>query len=92
MKNEYYDSIKDDYLFCDGKSYTIKYTPNQQDELFDLFFTIGYNYTENKSDEDFQNDLIAFLSFDLIYNYVNSNPNTTVNEVKNYLKITQLPE
>lgn len=92
IKKDYYDSIKDDYLFCDGKSYTIKYIPNKQDELFDLFFTIGYNYTENKSDEEFQNDLIAFLSFNLIYNYVNSNPNTTVNEVKDYLKITQLPE
>lgn len=67
------EDLKDDYLVCDGSSYTIKFNSNKDERrLFDLFFMIGYTYTEGKSDKNFQNDILELLAYNTIYDYVTS--------------------
>ena len=83
---------KDEYLVCDGHEYTLSFifdpTTNAipKSIFFDLFFMIGYTYTENKSDEDFQNDMLHLLAFEEIFNNLRG-----YNDIIERLKITPLP-
>lgn len=87
--------LEDDYLVCDGSSYTIKFDSKDKNKLFDLFFMIGYTYTEGKGDKDFQNDILELLAYDVIYDYVTKQKGEeklTVDEVKNMLANAKIPE
>lgn len=90
------EDLKDDYLVCDGSSYTIKFNSNKDErKLFDLFFMIGYTYTEGKSDKDFQNDISELLAYDVIYDWVTKHEDKeklTVDQVKNMLANAKIPE
>lgn len=87
--------LEDDYLVCDGSSYTIKFDSKDKSKLFDLFFMIGYTYTEGKGDKEFQNDISELLAYDVIYDYVTKQKGEeklTVDEVKNMLSKAKIPE
>jgi hypothetical protein len=89
------EDLEEDYLVCDGSSYTIKFDSKDKSKLFDLFFMIGYTYTEGKDDKDFQNDILELLAYDVIYDYVTKQKGEeklTVDEVKNMLSKAKIPE
>ena len=90
------EDLKDDYLVCDGSSYTIKFISNKDErKLFDLFFMIGYTYTEGKGDKEFQNDILELLAYNAVYDYVTSykgEEKLTVDQVKNMLSTAKIPE
>lgn len=90
------EDLKDDYLVCDGSSYTIKFNSNKDERrLFDLFFMIGYTYTEGMGDKEFQNDILELLAYDVIYDYVTKQKGEeklTVDQVKNMLSNAKIPE
>lgn len=88
------EGLAEDYLVCDGSFYTIGFNNKK---YFDLFFMIGYTYTESKEnkDKDFQNDLLELLAYDVIYdciqNYQEETP-ITVDYVKNTLRNSTISE
>jgi hypothetical protein len=53
---------------------------------------IGYTYTENKSDEDFQNDMLRLLALREIYNIAKEDPDITSDEIITKIKKTSLPD
>ena len=89
----YNEDGKIKYLVCDGKPYPVsfRFYPESntisKGDFFDLFFMIGYTYTENKSDEDFQNDMLRLLAFVEIFNNLRGK-----NDIIEELKKTKLPK
>jgi hypothetical protein len=53
---------------------------------------IGYTYTENKSDEDFQNDMLRLLALREIKKITKEDPDITPDEIITTLKNTSLPD
>lgn len=86
--------LENDYLVCDGSICSVGFNNKK---YFDLFFMIGYTYTDTKEnkDKDFQNDILELLAFDVIYdcfqNYKGETP-ITVDYVNNTLRNSKIPE
>ena len=61
--------LENDYLVCDGSICSVGFNNKK---YFDLFFMIGYTYTESKEnkDKDFQNDILELLAYDVIYDCI----------------------
>lgn len=86
--------LEDDYLVCDGSICSVGFNNKK---YFDLFFMIGYTYTDTKEnkDKDFQNDILELLAYDVIYdcfqNYKGETP-ITVDYVNNTLRNSKISE
>lgn len=93
----YNEDGKIEYLVCDGKPYPVsfRFDPKSntisKGDFFDLFFMIGYTYTDGKTDEDFQNDMLRLLALKEIYKVTKEDPDITPDEIITKLKKTSLP-